>query len=36
MALATERLLSDDDGNLKKVRLDVGTPQLPKGQWWWD
>ena len=36
MALATDRLLLDKDGSLKKTHADVGAPQLPKGQWWWD
>ena len=36
MALATDRILSDKDGSLKKAHQQVGAPQLLKGQWWWD
>lgn len=36
MALATDRLLTDEDGNLKKARQQVQVPELAKGQWWWD
>jgi hypothetical protein len=36
MALATDRLLTDEDGNLKKAHQQVQVPELAKGQWWWD
>ena len=35
MALAPEKRLADDKGQVAKLREQTKI-ELPKGQWWWD
>ena len=36
LALSSENLLSDEDGNVEKAREGLDLSKLPADQWWWD
>jgi hypothetical protein len=36
MALKSENMLRDDQGQVKRVRGEVSPERLAEGQWWWD
>jgi hypothetical protein len=36
LALASDRLLADEQGQLDAARKQIKLDKLAKGQWWWD